>query len=173
MSTNVISLLQLVDEGWEMITKTNNGKKQIEVFKNNIKFTFHEGDRKNLCFLKAEIIDHKFVGNVMDANPHAGNNAKDNHHKELSQWPYDDFHDKFGHHGDDKLRLIAQHMGCKLSGSPSNCDACNMIKSKAKDIPKTSKTTITKVGEKVGLDITGPFPLTSGQNHRSINQKLH
>ena len=125
MATNVISLLQLVDEGWEMSTRIRNGKKKIEVIKDNVKFIFHEGQRKNLCFLTAEVVENKFVGNVMDDNP-------------------------------------------QDSYTP-----CNLIKTKAKSVPKITKSVVTKVGERVGLDVTGHFPLTSGTNHCSINQKLY
>ena len=163
MATNVISLLQLVDEGWKMLTTMKHGKKKIEITKNNVKFTFCEGQRKNLCFLTAEVTDNKFVGNVMNEEPQ----------ESYAPWPYDDFHDKFGHHGDVKLRLIAQRLGYKLIGKPKSCDACNLIKAKAKSIPKITKSVATKVGERVGLDITGPFPMTSGINHRPINQKLY
>ena len=170
MVTNVISLLQLVDEGWEMITKMVNGKKTIEMTKHGAKFIFYEQERKNLCFLTAKIVDNQFVGNVIDTKK---DRSPKTDHQELSSWPYDDFHDKFGHHGDAKLRLIAQRLGYKLTGKPSACDACNLIKSKAKAIPRMTKTVVMEVGGKVGLDITGPFPLTSGTNHRPINQKLY
>ena len=146
-----------------MSTRIRDGKKKIEVIKDDVKFIFHEGQRKNLCFLTAEVVENKFVGNVMDDNPQHS----------YAPWPYNDFHNKFGHHGDVNLRLIAQCLGYKLTGKPDNCYTCNLIKAKAKSIPKITKSVVTKVGERVGLDVTGPFPLTSGINHRPINQKLY
>ena len=97
----------------------------------------------------------------------------DNPQDLCAPWAYNGFHNKFGHHGDVKLRLIAQRLGYKLTGKSDSCDACNLIKTKAKSVPKITKSVVTKVDERVGLDITGPFPLTSGTTHCSINQKIY
>ena len=44
---------------------------------------------------------------------------------------------------------------------------------KAKPISRITKTVVHTVGEKVGLDISGPFPLCSGTGHRPIKHKLY
>ena len=86
---------------------------------------------------------------------------------------YDDFHNKFGHHGEKYLRDFANKLGYTLTGNIPNCDACDIVKTKAKPIPRITKTIINTVGEKVGLDIPGPFPLCSGTHHRPIKYKLY
>ena len=68
---------------------------------------------------------------------------------------------------------MAQVLGYKLTGSIHACDACGIVKSKAHKIPRSTLTKTTVVGERVGLDISGPFPLTSGKHHRSIKQKMY
>ena len=90
----------------------------------------------------------------------------------LKPWKYDDFHNKMGHHGEERLCLQAKSLGYKLTVKRSSCDACNLVRSKAKGIPKVTKRKTTYVGERVGLDISGPFHLTTGKHHRFIQQKL-
>ena len=68
---------------------------------------------------------------------------------------------------------MAKHYGYKLTGTPHACDSCNLVKSKAKAIPTATKTVVSTVGERVGLDISGPFPLTSGIKHRPTRFKLY
>ena len=68
---------------------------------------------------------------------------------------------------------MALQFGYKLIGESRSCDACNLVKSKAKSVPKTSSIKTTAVGERMGLDISGPFPLTSGRYNRPVQQKLY
>ena len=69
--------------------------------------------------------------------------------------------------------MLAKKLVYELRGEPSSCDACDIIKSKAKQIPRSTKGKVTAVGEIMGLDITGPFPITNGTNHRVSNHKLY
>ena len=91
----------------------------------------------------------------------------------MKTWEYNDFHNKFGHHGNERLTAMATKFGYKLIGTAKPCDACSLVKSKAKSVPKTSSLKTLVVGERMGLDISGPFPLTSGKNNRPIQQKLY
>ena len=50
IETNIISLLQIVDKGWEMTTKKINDKKIIYMKMNNKIFEFHEWLKTNLYF---------------------------------------------------------------------------------------------------------------------------
>ena len=56
---------------------------------------------------------------------------------------------------------MVQQLGYKLAGDFTACDTCNAIMSKAKSIPKLSSIKSTFVDEQMGLDSTGPFPVTS------------
>ena len=163
IETNIISLLQLVDEGWEMTTKKVKSKKIIYMEKDNKIFEFHERSKTNLCFLMAMLIDNLPIVNAVTESKSSKN----------KEWEFDDFHNKFGHHGENYLRAFANKLGYTLIGNVSNCDACDIVKTKAKPIPRITKTVVNTVGEKVGLDISGPFPLCSGTNHRPIRHKLY
>ena len=50
MATNVISLLQLVEDGWNMTMDVKNGTKIINMQRNDSLFSFNERKRPNLCF---------------------------------------------------------------------------------------------------------------------------
>ena len=52
---------------------------------------------------------------------------------------------------------MAHLLGYKLMGALSQCDACFMMKSKAKAVPKTSSSVCTKKGECMGLVGTVSF----------------
>ena len=85
---------------------------------------------------------------------------------------YNEFHDKAGHLGDVKLLAYTKFLGYKLIGHIFACDSFKLVKSKAKPIPKMSKSISKKFGETVGLDISGPFSITSGVHHKPTKQKL-
>ena len=101
------------------------------------------------------------------------NTKSDAQASSLKDWNFNDFHNKFGHHGEQRLQIIGKDLGYNLVGTVSKYDACALIKSYAKPISRTSKLVTTFVGEHMGLDISSPFPLTSGKNHTPIKQKLY
>ena len=135
MATNIVSILQLVEEGWDVSVDVLNSKKVIKVRKGNKMLVFHEKNKKNLCFLTAEIVKSDFVANI-----NLGGTMN-----------YNEFHGKMGHFGDEKTRVLAKKHDIKLVGNIRNCQACNTVTAKAKPIPKATKTTIVKVGEKMDL----------------------
>ena len=51
---------------------------------------------------------------------------------------------------------MAKRIGFRLTGKSSSCDACSLIKSKAKAIPKTTEKKVLKVGEN-GIGYIGTF----------------
>lgn len=190
MNTNIISILQLMNEGWKVKLTNKSSKKLIQITKNNTRLIFEEGDKKNLCFLQATIEDSSIVANVTiedeDTHTNLTNNVDATKPSEalknktkapkkciLKTWDFNDFHDKMGHHGEETLCLQAKQLGYRLIGNRNNCDACDLIKTKAKAIPKQTHNKESFVGERVGLDISGPFPLTSGRSHIKIRQQLY
>ena len=72
-------------------------------------------------------------------------------------------HDKWGHHHKEKTKLLAKNRGHVLIGTLKSCNACAIVKTKAIKIPKSTKVPTKKLGEKMSLDIYGPFPLTNGR----------
>ena len=196
MTTNVISLMQLMDEGWTVKPIIKNKKKIIQVTKKDKRLIFEEGDKKNLCFLSATTEKSMLITSITEdqwedsmipsltpvENSTISNTAKITQESKpvkitttknaLKKWNYNEFHDKMGHHGEEMLCFWAKQLGYQLVGERNACDACNLVKTKARAIPKVTKNPSTHVGERVGLDISGPFPLTSGVFSRSIQHKL-
>ena len=68
---------------------------------------------------------------------------------------------------------MANKLGYRLVGKVTNCDACALVKAISKRIIRSTKDKTTIVGERMGLDFSGPFPLTSVISHKSIEQNLY
>ena len=85
-------------------------------------------------------------------------------------------HHKWGHHGEVRLRGMASSRGMQLVGKLKECDAYGAIKTKAAPIPKSTdsdKKEAKDIGERLSVDITGPFPLTATRWHKPIRNKLY
>ena len=67
---------------------------------------------------------------------------------------------------------MARRLEFRLTGKPKGCNACHMIKAKVQSIPKRTLVITNKVRQRMGLDITGPFPLTYGKRHKAIKKKI-
>jgi hypothetical protein len=92
----------------------------------------------------------------------------------LLPYPMNEAHNKWGHFGEMTLRKMATLKGLRLVGNFTACDACGLIKTKASPIAKSSpdEKKAKEVGERLYVDITGPFPLTGGKWHKSIRNKM-
>jgi len=57
---------------------------------------------------------------------------------------------------------LAGIKGYKLIGKKEECDACKMIKDKAKLVPRSTseENKAKRIGERIYVDITGSFPVT-------------
>ena len=140
------------------------------MMKDNTCFTFVEHkNRKNPCFLNTSVSNCNLIASIDTDKPKTEILDRVDG---LQPWDFNNFHNKFGHHGEQWLQSIAKTLGYDLKGPVSKCDTCALIKSYAKPIPRTSQLNTSFVGERMGLDISGPFPLTSGKNHTPIKQKL-
>ena len=73
-----------------------------------------------------------------------------------------------------EIEEMASVKGIQLNRKATICDACGIIKSKAKPISKTStsENKAKDIGDRVFVDITGPFPLTHTKWHKHTNNKL-
>ena len=240
----IISLTQLMNEGWNMKSGKNKNQRFIYMDKGGSRLTFVER-KKNLFFLSARVTESVLIANytvespkvpvpmvsddedtddempplvsrdaddedsdsdseeeetplllppiarkkvrfVSDAVTNA--KAKDKLPKttttkyrdallskpKLPTMKYCDAHHKWGHHGDERLRKMAASKGLRLIGKMEPCNACGIVKVKAKPIPTTSDINkkATDIGERLFVDITGPFPLTATKWHRTTRNKL-
>jgi transposase InsO family protein len=73
-----------------------------------------------------------------------------------------DIHDKLGHVGETVLRKTMKHLGYTVTGTLKSCDACRMAKARAKGVKKQTETRSTIPGERMYIDITGPFSTSLG-----------
>jgi len=99
MSTNIISILQLLEEGWKPKIFMKDSKKIIQMTKDNHQIVFNEHKhRKNLCFLTAMIIENKLITAVENVQE-VSSSKRASLPGPLKDWYFNDFHNKFGHHG--------------------------------------------------------------------------
>ena len=73
-------------------------------------------------------------------------------------------HRCWGHPGETRMREMAITAKVKLSGKLQQCNACCVDKAKCKPIANTTESSSQVVGERIFIDTTGPFPMSSGGN---------
>jgi hypothetical protein len=66
-------------------------------------------------------------------------------------------HDRMGDFGESMLRDTNADAGVTLTGTLKACDGCLRAKAKRKAILKVSATTATEPGERICVDISGPY----------------
>lgn len=71
-------------------------------------------------------------------------------------------HRIFGHLGEQLVRKTAKRLNWKLNGHMTACTACMLTKAKTKAIRKYTELKATKPGERLFVDITGPFEESAG-----------
>jgi len=68
-------------------------------------------------------------------------------------------HQKFGHVSEEILRRSMKYHGINVTGTLRPCAACAMFKARARNVEKVSKNKATKPGQRLFMDIQGPFPM--------------
>ena len=173
--TPILSLTQLIDEGWTMKSGRNKTQNYIYMDKNGSRLTFVE-KKKNLFYLTAKVTQEVLIANYTTDPQKKTISFKEDLVSEpkLPAMKYSDAHHKWGHHGEERLRKMAKTKGLRLIGKMEPCDACGIVKVKAKPISTTSDPSkkATDVGERLFVDITGPFPLTATKWHKATRNKL-
>jgi hypothetical protein len=66
-------------------------------------------------------------------------------------------HGLLGHPNIRTVKLMASILGWTLTGHPKPCGSCALAKGRAKAIPKTTLTRAKHPGERLFLDISGPY----------------
>jgi hypothetical protein len=72
------------------------------------------------------------------------------------------YHDKFGHLGESLLRKTLKHLKIEVKGTLKSCDACKMAKARAMNMKKKTDTRSDTPGERMYIDLTGPFKESLG-----------
>ena len=73
-------------------------------------------------------------------------------------------HRRWGHPGKSRMKELAMIANVTLVGTFEQCDACGVSKVKCNPIAKTTMSPATKVGERLFIDTSGPFPRSLGSN---------
>ena len=71
-------------------------------------------------------------------------------------------HRLFGHISERALKTTMEHHGFKPTGNLHFYEACAIAKAKSKAISKETHNFSSKPGERIYLDLEGPFPQTAG-----------
>lgn len=95
-------------------------------------------------------VDHEYNVNTTEIVPK---------HKTMN---INDIHDKFGYVGETVSRRTMKHLGYTVTGTLASCDACKMAKARAKKVKKQTETRSTIPGERIYIDLSGPFSPSIG-----------
>jgi hypothetical protein len=80
----------------------------------------------------------------------------------------DEAHEKYAHMGERMLRKTMGKFGYELTGVMKACDGCMQAKAKSKAVNKVTKTESTCPGERLFLDISGPFAPSVGGSRYDV-----
>jgi Reverse transcriptase (RNA-dependent DNA polymerase) len=142
LNRNIISLTQLISEGHNIqMTEDHIVAIREDTGIETIKFK-RDGD---LYTLEGRPYEASYIHAV------TGVRADINH-----------VHRIFGHIGETLLRKTARSLDWKLFGELQPCDSCLKVKARAKGVRKQTRLNATKPGERMFLDITGPFAPAMG-----------
>ena len=73
-------------------------------------------------------------------------------------------HDKYGHASNNPLKSLTKQLGIELTGEKKPCEACAYAKAKAKAVCKTTLVKATAKGERLFIDISGPYKKSLAKN---------
>ena len=77
-----------------------------------------------------------------------------------------DIHDAHGlnHLGEKLLQIMFNDLGVKLTGKLKSCDRCCRSNTKAKAVQKVTHNVAEKIGSRLFVDTSGPYPETPAGN---------
>ena len=73
-----------------------------------------------------------------------------------------ELHDQMGHVSEQIIRRTMNHLGIGVAGKLKPCEACALHKAKQKPVKKATSSRAEKVGERLFMDISGPFNPSMG-----------
>jgi hypothetical protein len=72
-----------------------------------------------------------------------------------------DAHELYGHCSEGPLKALLKQRNVVVTGTKRTCEACAYAKAKAKSVGKTTKVVADAKGDRLFLDISGPYKNTS------------
>lgn len=162
LTKNIISIGVLMEDGWEL--QNTKDKNEIVLVKNNKALRFaREGN--NLFTIEAKEVNEDIIALNMEEEEGwtivKGKGKKKDVINNVVPLEKDinDFHDQYGHKSEKTLRKTAELQGVELTGTLRPCAACGLVKVKTTSVKHKTDAVSTFVGERMYLDISGPFPI--------------
>jgi hypothetical protein len=73
-----------------------------------------------------------------------------------------------GHKSEALIKKTLETIGCKVTGTLASCEGCAFAKAKQRAVSKTTSTRAIEPGQRVFLDMSGPFEATTLGNKYTI-----
>ena len=89
--------------------------------------------------------------------------------EEVKKIDINEAHDKMGHIGEVLIRKTLENHGIEVIGSMKSCEGCGLAMAKQKKISKITKTRAEKKGERIFVDLSGPYPTTLGGTNYQVH----
>ena len=104
------------------------------------------------------LLEHRVCyANVAMSTQTIRNSMEKNKPAKLQALDINSAHDIYGHIGEAALHSTLKAVGINASGSLKTCEGCSLAKAKAKPVSKLSTVKATDPGERLCVDISGPY----------------
>jgi hypothetical protein len=166
LKKNIISIGALLEDNWSL--EHTKDKDTISLVKDGSRLIFHRNDG-NLFSLRSKLLKGQeiYLG-IKEENLYPKENewtrVKEKHPKVLATTSdeymlkdINDFHDQYGHKSERVLLKTAEANKVELTGTLKKCDSCAIVKVKRTPVKHSTDAISTYVGERMYLDISGPF----------------
>jgi len=170
-SNDIVSLTRLMKKGCHL--EASDGSEISVKCPNGKILLFSRNSKDQLYYMQAELYDKsprvmatgEEPGGVgLKKAPQKANGKDKGWITKLKPINVNKAHALLDHPGEKALQLTAKQFGWKLTGAPKVCEACIKAKATAKGTAKTTKKVATKPGERLHLDLSGPYKETKGHN---------
>jgi hypothetical protein len=152
---NIVSLRKLIDNNWNVSVADKTAF--VMKFNDQSILRFKRNVSDQLYYLEATRVNSDF-GNEVDQLAYSMTDG-DNVTLDINI-----AHGLLGHPDTRTVRSMASKHGWTLTGSVQPCGSCALAKARAKAIPKSTLTKAKVAGERLFLDISGPYSDSLNQN---------
>jgi hypothetical protein len=175
MTKNLLSLSRLIDDGWNpqftkealFLERVQNGQqKRIKCPRYSDGMYYLEAKRVNpqdVNIAETERGGQKVSETTwrdVTAEIDDKGNTKGQKHVKIKSMDINEAHDKLGHKGEVLLKKTLKHHSIKVTGELQSCEGCCLAKAKQKSVSKTTNIRAKSPGERLFVDMSGPFTAT-------------
>jgi hypothetical protein len=179
LTKEMISFGKLIEDGWKPKFSTtekinlNKGESKIECKRNSINGMFY---LQGICVLymskrqtdavsSTEMQDETWKETIVPLDEKGNMIEKTS---KLTKMDTNEAHDKMGHKGENIIKKTFKKIGCNVTGTLHSCKGCALAKAKQRAVSKTTNIKAEKPGQRIFLDISGPFKETPIGNNYMI-----